>query len=206
MVNMSSTDGSPTNSDGFFNSMYEGVPPWDIGRPQQEFIRLEEAGEIRGSVLDVGCGTGENALYLAGLGHAVWGIDSAPVAIEKAKAKARKRGLKAIFLFFDALKLQYLGRTFDTVIDSGLFHVFSDEERPVFVNSLASVLRPGGIYYMLCFSEHETGSWGPRRVTQAEIRETFQKGWKINYIREAMFESNVHDGGARAWLSSITRL
>ena len=133
------------------------MPPWDIGRPQQEFVRLEEAGEIQGSVLDIGCGTGENALYLAGLGHDVWGIDSAPLAIEKAKAKARKRGLKATFLVFNALKLQH-------------------------------------------------GSWEPRRVTQAEIRATFQKGRKINYIREAVFESNVHDGGARAWLSSITRL
>ncbi|HEY9207107.1 MAG TPA: class I SAM-dependent methyltransferase [Candidatus Methanoperedens sp.] len=190
----------------FFNSAYEGIPPWDIGRPQQEFIRLEEKGEIQVSVLDVGCGTGENALYLAGLGHEVWGVDIAPKAIEKARIKAKERGLRATFLVCDALNLQSLGRTFDTVIDSGLFHVLSDEERPVFTRSLASVLRSGGRYYMLCFSEYEPGSWGPRHVTQAEIRATFRNGWEINYIREARFESNSHDNGARAWLSSITKL
>lgn len=188
-----------------FNPAYAGTPPWDIGRPQKEIMRLAEAGEIQGSVLDVGCGTGENVLYLAGLGYEAWGIDGAAAAIEKAKAKAAQRGLKANFLVADALDLQRLGRTFDTVIDTGLFHVFSDEERPLFADSLATVLRPGGTYYMLCFSEREPGSWGPRRVTQAEIRATFSQGWRINAIRQATFEIN-QPGEARAWLSSITRL
>lgn len=188
-----------------FNPAYAGTPPWDIGRPQKEIMRLAEAGEIQGSVLDVGCGTGENVLYLAGLGYEAWGIDGAATAIEKAKAKAAQRGLKANFLVADALDLQRLGRTFDTVIDTGLFHVFSDEERPLFADSLATVLRPGGTYYMLCFSEREPGSWGPRRVTQAEIRATFSQGWRINAIRQATFEIN-QPGEARAWLSSITRL
>jgi len=188
-----------------FNPAYAGTPPWDIGRPQKEIMRLAEAGEIQGSVLDVGCGTGENVLYLAGLGYEVWGIDGAAAAIEKAQAKAAQRGLKANFLVADALDLQRLGRTFDTVIDTGLFHVFSDEERPLFAGSLATVLRPGGTYYMLCFSEREPGSWGPRRVTQAEVRATFSQGWRINAIREAAFEVN-QPGEARAWLSSITRL
>ncbi len=189
---------------GFFESVYRGVPPWDIRRPQPEFITLVEKGEIRGSVLEVGCGTGENALFLAASGHEVWGIDSAPTAIEKAKAKALERGLDATFRVLDALNLQMLGRVFDTVIDSGLFHVFSDEERPVFRNSLDSVLRTGGTYFMLCFSEREPGSWGPRRVTQAEIRSIFRDGWKINFIRKAGFDSNY--GRAQAWLSSITKM
>ena len=192
--------------DGFFNSLYEGVPPWDIGRAQKEFIRLAQAGEIQGSVLDVGCGTGENALYLASLGHEAWGIDSSPKAIQKAQAKAQQRGLKVNFLVSDALLLQSLGRTFGTVIDSGLFHTFSDEEREKFAKSLDAVLRPSGTYYMLCFSEHEPGEFGPRRVTQAEIRATFSAGWRINYIREATMESNVDPAGIRAWLASITRL
>jgi 2-polyprenyl-3-methyl-5-hydroxy-6-metoxy-1,4-benzoquinol methylase len=77
----------------FFNSAYEGTPPWDIGRPQKEIIRVTEDGEISGRVLDVGCGTGENALYLAGLGFDVWGTDAVPSAIGKAKEKAKKRGI-----------------------------------------------------------------------------------------------------------------
>jgi cyclopropane fatty-acyl-phospholipid synthase-like methyltransferase len=187
-----------------FNSAYTGTPPWDIGRPQIEFVHLVKANEIQGSVLDVGCGTGEHSLYLAELDHEVWGVDSAPAAINKAMAKAQGRGLEVNYLLHDAIQLKSLGRTFDTVIDCGLFHTFSDEERPIFAKNLSTVLRPGGTYYMLCFSEHETGPGGPRRVSQAEIRDTFQEGWKINCIRDARFESNIHADGARAWLSSIT--
>ena len=190
----------------FFNSAYKGIPPWDIGRPQKEFIQLAQAGEISGRVLDVGCGTGENALYLAHLGLEVWGIDAAPFAIKKAKENAKKRRITVNFLVSDALKLQSLQARCDTVIDCGLFHVFTDEERPVFAASLSSALYPGGRYFMLCFSEYEPGSYGPRRVTQAEIRATFSKGWKIDYIREAEFETRFGAESVKAWLSSITRL
>jgi cyclopropane fatty-acyl-phospholipid synthase-like methyltransferase len=110
------------------------------------------------------------------------------------------------FLVSDALKLQLLQNKFNTIIDCGLFHVFSDDERPIFAASLSSALFPGGKYFMLCFSEHEPGSYGPRRVTQAEIRATFGRGWKINYIREAELETTFGAECVKAWLSSITRL
>ena len=190
----------------FFDSAYKGIPPWDIGRPQKEIIRLAEDGEINGTVLDAGCGTGENALYLAHLGFEVWGVDAAEFAIKKAKEKAKEREISVNLLVCDALRLQSLQNKFNTVIDCGLFHVFSDEERPIFAASLSSVLYPGGKYFMLCFSEHEPGSYGPRRVTQAEIRATFGKGWKINYIKEAEFETAFDSHDVKAWLSSITRL
>ncbi len=190
----------------FFDSAYEGTPPWDIGRPQKEFVKLAQVKEINGRVLDAGCGTGENALYLAGLGLEVWGIDSAPSAIDKAKEKAEKRRITVKFQVSDALKLQSLNVKFDTIIDCGLFHVFSDDERPIFTESLSSALSPGGRYFMLCFSEHEPGSYGPRRVTQAEIRAAFSRGWKINYIRKAELETTHGADGVKAWLSSITCL
>ena len=189
----------------FFDSAYKGVPPWDIGKPQPEIARLTETGEIQGTVLDVGCGTGENAIFLAGLGHEVWGVDSSTFAIRKAKAKLKSRGVKVNFLNHNALELQTLKHKFDSAIDSGLFHVFGDNERKLFVKSLASALKPGGTYYMMCFSEKEPSDWGgPRRVTQREIRNAFSSGWKVNYIREARFETNMHDIAGRAWLSSIT--
>ncbi len=190
----------------FFEEAYRGSPPWDIGRAQSEFVALEESGEIAGDVLDVGCGTGENALFLASRGHVVWGVDSAPSAIELARRKAQERGLTATFLVQDALHLQELGRTFDTVIDSGLFHALSDPERPRFVRSVSGVLRPGGTYLMLAFSELEPGGYGPRRVTQQEIRAAFSEGWRINEIRAAVTESRTRPAGIRAWLSSITRV
>jgi 2-polyprenyl-3-methyl-5-hydroxy-6-metoxy-1,4-benzoquinol methylase len=181
-----------------------GAAPWEIGRPQPSFVSLAQSQQIRGPILDVGCGTGENALYLAGLGFDVNGIDSARAAIEMARAKARVRQVRAYFRMVDALDLACLGTTFETVIDSGLFHLFTDEERRRFLPSLAAVLRPGGTYFMLAFSDQETRE-GPRRISQAEIHAAFHTGWTVNYIRAATFETRIHDGGAKAWLASITR-
>jgi ubiquinone/menaquinone biosynthesis C-methylase UbiE len=189
----------------FFNSAYKGTPPWDIGRPQEEFVGLVRRGEITGSVLDIGCGTGEHALLFASEGHEVWGIDSAPRAIEKAREKAAERGLTVHFLVMNALELSTLDRKFDTATDSGLFHTLSDADRPVFVENLAAVLAPGGKYFMLCFSDLEPPGYGPRRITKEEIRESFRDGWTINYIQAAAFESRTRPEGPRAWLSSISK-
>jgi len=189
----------------FFDSAYKGRPPWDIGRPQKEFVELVRRGEISGSVLDIGCGTGENALFYAGEGYEVWGIDSAPQAIEKAQEKAAGRGLQMHFLVLDALDFTRLNRKFDTATDSGFFHTLSDEDRPVFVNNLAAILSPAGRYFMLCFSELEPAGYGPRRITEREIRESFRDGWTIHYIRPAIFESRTRAEGSRAWFSSISK-
>ena len=189
----------------FFDSAYRGTPPWDIGRPQKEFTELVRRGEIIGSVLDIGCGSGDNALFFAQEGYDVWGIDSSPLAIEKAQEKGAQRGLTAHFLVMNAMKLTRLNRTFDTATDSGLFHTLSDDDRPLFVNNLAAVLSPTGKYFMLCFSEKEPAGYGPRRITEREIRETFSGGWSIRYIRPATFESNTRSRGPSAWLSSITK-
>lgn len=188
-----------------FDSAYSGTPPWDIGRPQPEIVRLAAAGEIRGKVLDIGCGTGENTLHLSGLGHEAVGIDISPKAIERARRKAEERGYKAKFIVGDALALEKLRTRFDSVIDSGFFHTLSDRKRLTFKQSLGRVLSKGGTYFMICFSEQEPEYWGgPRRVTQGEIRDTFGKGWQINYIREAHFDTNWPVVAGRAWLSSIT--
>ena len=186
-----------------WDSSYVETPPWDIGRPQPVIRELAETAEIAGAVLDIGCGTGENALYLAQRGHDVVGFDWARRAIDKARAKAKDRHLVARFEVRDALSLKSPPRLFDTAIDCGLFHVFSDEERIRYRESLARVIRSGGTYLMMCFSEHQPGTWGPRRVTQSEIRSTFDDGWKINYIRPAEFETTM--GAASAWLCSIAR-
>jgi len=192
--------------------MYQGQAPWDTGRPQPTIVKLAETGQIRGSVLDVGCGTGDNVLCLAAKGHDCWGIDFVPVAIERASAKAAQRGIDARFLVGNALELNELGRQFDTVIDCGLFHTFSDEDRPAFVTGLGEVLRLGGLLHILCFSDEEPGTEGPRRITQQEIRDAFQIGWQVKQIGPIRFESvevpgrmAVSPGGPKAWLATIQR-
>jgi cyclopropane fatty-acyl-phospholipid synthase-like methyltransferase len=189
-----------------FDALYAGTPPWDIGRPQPAFLRLAESGALRGRVLDVGCGTGEHALMAAGLGLEATGIDSAPTAIESAKRKASERGLDARFVVWDALGLPSLGERFDTVLDSGLFHVFDDADRARFVESLRAVIRADGRYYLLCFSERQPGEFGPRRVTQDEIRSSFADGWRVDSIEPARMDVNIAPGVAQAWLATITRI
>lgn len=196
-----------------FEEFYQGRAPWDIGCPQPAFVELEEAGAITGSVLDLGCGTGENALYLAERGHVVLGLDFVPQAIDRARAKAADRGLSnASFEVGDALQLDSLGRTFDTAIDCGLFHTFSDSDRPVYVASLSRVLRPGGALHILCFSDREPPGDGPRRVTSDDLRATFTDGWTIESIRPSRFLANTSPdgphfspGGPHAWLATIRR-
>ncbi len=183
-----------------------GTPPWEIGRPQPEVMKLAEDGEFVGDVLDVGCGTGENALHLAALGWRVVGVDASPSAVERARAKAAARGLVVPFLVADALDLGKLRRRFETVLDCGLFHTFAPEDRPRYVHSLGEVLSPGGTLHLLCFSDEEPPGPGPRRVAQHEIRDAFRSIFATTRIRPGTFETLVHPGGARAWVATLVRI
>jgi cyclopropane fatty-acyl-phospholipid synthase-like methyltransferase len=182
-------------------------PPWDIGRPQPAFVRLADDGLLRGQVLDAGCGRGEQALLAAAHGADAMGVDISPSAIEQARRKAAERGLTVRFEVADALNLSQLGLTFDTVIDCGLFHTFDDDGRARYVASLASVLRPGGSCYLMCFSDRQPGDFGPRRVRQDELRAAFSDGWSVESIVAGTFEVNVEfpTRTAQAWLATIQR-
>ena len=200
---MSDSQGVPRE---FFDTVYEGAPPWEIGRPQADIVRLAERGGFKGSVLDIGCGCGENSLFLASTGLVVLGIDRSAVAIEKAKARAAERGSSATFEVADALDLAALGRTFDTVLDSGLFHVFSDEDRERYARGLAAVVKNRGTLHILCFSDQEPSSGGPRHIGERDLVELFNmRGWLVEEIAEARFETTLHPDGARAWLATFAR-
>jgi len=192
-----------------WDAVYTGAEPapWDIGRPQPAFVRLADGGLLTGQVLDAGCGSGENTLLAASRGAQAIGIDVSPTAIERARAKAADRGITARFEVADALSLDQLGLTFDTVIDSGLFHVFNDDDRARYVTSLASVLRPGGSCYLMCFSDRQPGTFGPRRVSQDELRTAFSDGWTVVSITADAFEVNRGFGAtaAQAWLATMHR-
>jgi SAM-dependent methyltransferase len=188
-----------------FEAAYDATPPWDIGAPQPAFAKLAADRRLRGRVLDVGCGTGEHVLLAAEVGCDAVGVDIAPSAIRLAEAKASTRRLRARFLVADARHLGSLGERFDIVLDCGLFHVFENEDRAPFVESLAQVVRRDGHYFMLCFSEDEPPGWGPRRVTQAEIRAAFVHGWDVEAIEPTELGVTLRTEPVRGWFATIRR-
>jgi cyclopropane fatty-acyl-phospholipid synthase-like methyltransferase len=189
-----------------FRCVYWFKAPWDVGGPQPIVKELEQRGHITGRVLDVGCGTGDTAIFLAQKGYEVMGIDFIPKAIDLASARAKRAGSQIPFRVFDAMKLDQLHERFDTVIDAGLFHNLSDNDRICYLCSLGSAMEPGGIFHMLCFSDSQPGFIGPRRISREEIYQTFSQGWRIELIRETKYKAYYPIGGAHAWIASIRKV
>lgn len=187
-----------------FDEAYAGTPPWEIGRPQQAMLEQFDAGEVSGTVLDVGCGTGELALLAASRGLNATGVDSSPRAIAIARGRASERGLESVrFEIGDARDLSFLQTRYDAILDSGVMHVFDDADRARYIESVRAALTPGGCFHLLVFSDAQAGSWGPRRVSRAELDAAFANGWGRLRVRPTEFE--LTQGSAHAWLTSVAR-
>jgi ubiquinone/menaquinone biosynthesis C-methylase UbiE len=192
----------------FWDEAYKGTPPWDAGHPQPVFVDLIKSGEIKlGRALDIGCGRGENSIMLSMSGCDVTGIDIVEGAISDAKEKAIERHVNVNFVVGNVLQMDRLFRKdeFDVVIDSGLFHTITDEERPVFAQQVDRVLKKDGKYFMLCFSDKEPAGAGPRRISKAEIESTFIPLFSIIYIKDAAFDSLSGPGSRKAYLLSASK-
>jgi SAM-dependent methyltransferase len=193
-----------------FEDLYARPAPWDIGKPQGAFAAV--AGQVTGPVLDAGCGTGEHALFFAARGLRVTGIDFVEEALRRARAKAAGRGLAVEFLAKDATALGDWAERFASVIDSGLFHGFSDDDRRRYVRGLARVVASGGRLFLMCFSDEEPGAEGPRRVSRQELYDAFADGWEVESVQPARFEVNpkftefkFSEGGPKAWFAVVRR-
>jgi ubiquinone/menaquinone biosynthesis C-methylase UbiE len=189
------------------DSYRDGTAPWDIGRPQDAFERLASEGRWKGAVLDSGCGSGEHALRAAELGLSCLGVDVAETAIAMAREKAAARGLEAEFEVADALHLERLDRTFDTVLDCGLFHTFDADERRAYLASLAAVTEPGATLFVLCFRPDASETQGPHPVTEPELRAALvpAAGWRLTDLQEAQIEVVLDIGAFPAWLTTAQR-
>jgi SAM-dependent methyltransferase len=200
-------DASDTASPAAFDRIYEGTPSWDLGRPQPAVIRATEAGFLAGSILDLGCGTGEDARWLADRGHAVVGVDFSTRGMERARAG---RATAARFAVADVRDLAAAGfgpegRTFDTALDVGCFHSLRPVDRAVYAVSVRGALRPGGRLVLLCWSDRNEFAGGPARMSTDEIRAAFTEGWTVESIEPDTLESPRAPGSVLAWLAIVRR-
>ena len=195
----------------FFDLWYRfGKPPWIIDQAQPDLIVAKRKGEIYGpAILDVGCGNGDNAIYLASCGFDVTGVDISAKAIKIAKQKAREVGVNVTFIILDALEIGTLNKKFDTIIDIGLFHNISGNDRSRYVRALSDVCVSKGQFLMLCFSDQK-GEYDvypkryPKPMSQDEIRMAFSEGWKIEWFRMGVIKSHEKYKNYSSWLTALT--
>jgi SAM-dependent methyltransferase len=200
-----------------FESMYAALPPWDIGRPQGAVVDAAARGLLDGGVLDIGCGTGDNSIFLAGAGHRVVGVDCVPSVIERAIANASSQGVSGLeFVVADVLESGSGLSGFDHALDTGLFHHLTRQQRVCLADVLASAVRASGTYVTLGFDESAYSDAGskaalagireavsgpddpspqrPPSVSAAQIVEAFSgPAWRGVRVEPARFETRLGD-------------
>ncbi len=184
--------------------IYRSVPlqelPWHSERPARALVQLLRKKGVRaGKALDVCCGAGTNAAYLAKKGFQVTGIDISRKAVEYAAENCERRKLKCRFIVGNVLKLPFARNTFDLVFDRGCYHHMPQSGKPRFAGLIAKVLKKGGIYLLLCFSYRD--EYFGRGVSKEEIRENFSKYFKIESIRPSVHREP--DGTGREFYSVV---
>jgi len=199
--------------EGFTKNYADGNVPWEIGKPQPPFI--EVAKQVTSPVLDCGCGTGNTSLFFAAQGLQVTAIDFVDDAIRQARAKAFERGLTVEFLVKDAMTLGEWDKRFNTIIDSGLFHVYHGKNQQCYVQGLAHVLKPGGKLFLFSFSD-KMESLGVGGFTKQDLYEIFADGWEIESLKLVRGECNPafvaefpewdpNNGEPKMWFAVIRR-
>lgn len=182
-----------------WNESYaSGQAPWDTGRPEPVLVELVASGSIKPvSTLEIGAGTGTNAIWLAERGFDVLGVDVSPLALERARAKMEGRALSCRFATLDFLVEVPTGGPFQFVFDRGCFHVFDEPgERQRFAAQVASALTPGGLWLSLIGStEGPPRKAGPPRRSARDIILAIEPALEIIELSSAKF----HDHHAKAW-------
>ncbi|CAF0820156.1 unnamed protein product [Adineta steineri] len=212
---MTDNDEAPPQ-DKFFGLSGTGRGIWEINRPQKVILELVERDIFHGEILDIGCGIADNAIHIST--HAkdahITGIDMVPEAIEVAREKAQKNNANIQFevvnMLDDVSQTNLKHHSYDMVLDSATFHVFSNEDRLKYMKNLEKLIKPGGLYIQIACSEKEERQTRPRRIKQADLNELFSptNGWIIKSTEDTIYEATPdcpYGTDFRSYLSFIQK-
>src|ERR1700735_159925 len=193
--------GVPFDFDALYRgeSPSEGVPamatpPWDTKAPKENVIAWQEGGWVHGRVLDIGCGLGDNAVYLAQQGFNVTGLDLSPTALITAERRSKDAGVTVKFAVTDSTKLEGYTDAFDTVVDSGMFHCLADDAKRSYAAAAHRATKPGATLLLSCFSDANPSDeeWPRPAVSEQTLRDVLGgAGWDIESLEPTTWRREI---------------